>query len=45
MLFRSKIAVESVDLCLGRLIAAACLNLLGYRTPEGYDPSLVEIGS
>ena len=26
-------------------LAATCLNLLGYRTPEGYDPSLVEIGS
>ena len=25
-------------------LAATCLNLLGYRTPEGYDPSLVEIG-
>lgn len=24
-------------------LAATCLNLLGYRTPEGYDPSLVEI--
>ena len=26
-------------------LAATCLNLLGYRTPEGYDPSLVEIGN
>ena len=25
-------------------LAATCLNLLGYKTPEGYDPSLVEIG-
>ena len=25
-------------------LAATCLNLLGYQTPEGYDPSLVEIG-
>ena len=25
-------------------LAATCLNLLGYRSPEGYDPSLVEIG-
>ena len=25
-------------------LAATCLNLLGYRTPEGYDSSLVEIG-
>ena len=25
-------------------LAATCLNLLGYRTPEGYDPSLVSIG-
>jgi len=24
-------------------LAATCLNLLGYQTPEGYDPSLVEI--
>ena len=23
-------------------LAATCLNLLGYQTPEGYDPSLVE---
>ena len=26
-------------------LAATCLNLLGYRTPEGYDSSLVEIGN
>ena len=26
-------------------LAATCLNLLGYQSPEGYDPSLVEIGS
>ena len=26
-------------------LAATCLNLLGYQAPEGYDPSLVEIGS
>ena len=25
-------------------LAATCLNLLGYRTPEGYDPSLVSVG-
>ncbi len=25
-------------------LAATCLNLLGYKSPEGYDPSLVEIG-
>ena len=25
-------------------LAATCLNLLGYQTPEGYDSSLVEIG-
>ncbi len=25
-------------------LAATCLNLLGYQAPEGYDPSLVEIG-
>ncbi|MDD3440250.1 MAG: 2,3-bisphosphoglycerate-independent phosphoglycerate mutase [Kiritimatiellae bacterium] len=25
-------------------LAATCLNLLGFQTPEGYDPSLVEIG-
>ncbi len=25
-------------------LAATCLNLLGFHTPEGYDPSLVEIG-
>ncbi len=25
-------------------LAATCLNLLGYQTPEGYDPSLVKIG-
>ena len=25
-------------------LAATCLNLLGYQSPEGYDPSLVEIG-
>lgn len=25
-------------------LAATCLNLLGYQTPEGYDPALVEIG-
>ena len=25
-------------------LAATCLNLLGYETPEGYDPSLVEVG-
>jgi len=24
-------------------LAATCLNLLGYQTPEGYDPSLVKI--
>ncbi|MDR0993391.1 MAG: 2,3-bisphosphoglycerate-independent phosphoglycerate mutase [Verrucomicrobiota bacterium] len=24
-------------------IAATCLNLLGYETPEGYDPSLVKV--
>jgi hypothetical protein len=23
-------------------LTATCLNLLGYETPEGYDPSLVE---
>ena len=26
-------------------LAATCLNLIGYQTPEGYDPSLLEIGS
>jgi 2,3-bisphosphoglycerate-independent phosphoglycerate mutase len=25
-------------------LAATCLNLLGYETPEGYDASLVEVG-
>lgn len=25
-------------------LAATCLNLLGFRTPEGYDPSLISIG-
>ena len=25
-------------------LAATCLNLLGYQTPEGYDPSLVSVG-
>ena len=25
-------------------LAATCLNLLGYQSPEGYDHSLVEIG-
>ena len=25
-------------------LAATCLNLLGYKTPEGYDPSLVSVG-
>jgi 2,3-bisphosphoglycerate-independent phosphoglycerate mutase len=25
-------------------LAATCLNLLGFQTPEGYDPSLLEIG-
>jgi len=25
-------------------LAATCLNLLGYQSPEGYDPSLVKIG-
>ncbi|HAL91405.1 MAG TPA: 2,3-bisphosphoglycerate-independent phosphoglycerate mutase [Verrucomicrobia bacterium] len=25
-------------------LAATCLNLLGYKSPEGYDSSLVEIG-
>lgn len=25
-------------------LAATCLNLLGFQTPDGYDPSLVEIG-
>ena len=24
-------------------LAATCLNLLGYQTPEGYDPSLVTV--
>ncbi len=23
-------------------LAATCLNLMGYQTPEGYDPSLVK---
>ena len=25
-------------------LAATCLNLLGYQSPEGYDPSLVSVG-
>jgi hypothetical protein len=25
-------------------LTATCLNLLGYETPEGYDPSLVDAG-
>ena len=25
-------------------LAATCLNLLGFATPEGYDPSLVRLG-
>ena len=25
-------------------LAATCLNLLGYQAPEGYDPSLVQVG-
>ena len=25
-------------------LAATCLNLLGYKSPEGYDPSLVSVG-
>ncbi len=25
-------------------LAATCLNLLGYKSPEGYDPSIIEIG-
>ncbi|NCC50410.1 MAG: 2,3-bisphosphoglycerate-independent phosphoglycerate mutase [Spartobacteria bacterium] len=25
-------------------LAATCLNLLGYQAPEGYDPSIVDLG-
>lgn len=24
-------------------VAATCINLLGYETPEGYDPSVIEL--